>query len=122
MRKLMLAGLVAATLGSFAVPADARTDVDVVVNVGPPPVRYEVVPAPRVGYVWTPGYWDWRGHRHMWIAGHWVRARHGYYYTPARWVERDGGWVFYRGVWLRDRDRDGVPDRFDRAPNNPYRQ
>ncbi len=85
-------------------------------------MRYEVVPAPRVGYVWTPGYWDWRGRRHVWIAGHWIRARHGYYYTPARWVERDGGWVFYRGVWLRDRDRDGVPDRFDRAPNNPYRQ
>src|SRR5258707_7771248 len=99
MRKLMLAGLVAATLGSFGVPADARPDVDVVVNVGPPPVRYEVVPAPRVGYVWTPGYWDWRGPRHMWIAGHWVRARHGYYYTPARWVERDGGWQFFCVRW-----------------------
>src|SRR5215468_11062734 len=103
MRKLMLAGLLAAALGSFAVPADARTNVDLVLNFGPPPVRYEVVPAPRYGYVWAPGHWEWRGYRHFWVAGHWIRERHGYYYEPARWVVRDGGWVFYRGGWHRDR-------------------
>jgi hypothetical protein len=27
---------------------------------------------------------------------------------------RNGGW--------RDADRDGVPNRYDRAPNNPYRR
>ena len=118
MKKLMLAGLVAAALGSFAVPADARTEV--ILNFAPPPVRYEVVPAARVGHVWVPGHWEWRGHRHIWVAGHWLRERRGYYYTPARWVERDGGWVFYNGAWRRDSDRDGVPDRVDRAPLNPY--
>jgi hypothetical protein len=118
MKKLMVAGLVAAALGSFSVPAAARTDV--YLNFAPPAPRVEVVPAPRVGHVWVPGYWEWRGHRHIWVAGHYVRERRGYYYAPARWVERDGGWVFYRGAWRRDSDRDGVPDRLDRAPLNPY--
>ena len=36
--------------------------------------------------------------------------------TQVRWV---GG---YRGGYgYRDRDHDGVPNRYDRAPNNPYR-
>jgi len=26
-----------------------------------------------------------------------------------------------RGHYYGDRDRDGVPNRYDRAPNNPYR-
>ena len=122
MKKLLLAGLVAAALGSFSVPADACTDVDVYLNFGPPPVRYEVVPAPRAGHVWVPGFWEWRGHRHVWVTGRWMRERPGYHYAPARWEEVNGRWVLRRGVWNRhDRDHDGVPDRFDRAPNNPYR-
>ena len=117
MKKLILGSLVAATLAASAMPAAARTDI--VVNVAPPPLRYEVVPAPRVGYVWVPGYWDWRRHRHLWVAGHWTRHRHGYVYAPAAWVERDNRW-YYRGPrW--DRDGDGVPNRYDRAPDNPYR-
>ena len=117
MKKLILGSLVAATLAASAMPAAARTDI--VVNVAPPPLRYEVVPAPRVGYVWVPGYWDWRRHRHVWVAGHWTRHRHGYVYAPAAWVERDNRW-YYRGPrW--DRDGDGVPNRYDRAPDNPYR-
>ena len=99
MKKLMLAGLIAAALGTFAVPAAARTEV--ILNFGPPPVRYEVVPAPRVGHVWVPGFWEWRGHHHVWVRGHWLRERRGYYYTPARWVERDGRWVYYGGAWSR---------------------
>jgi hypothetical protein len=69
--------------------------------------------------------------------GHRIRERHGMYWHPDRWVEREGRWGFERGRWDRERfedrvaigarrdrdgDGDGVPDRFDRAPNNPYRQ
>ena len=53
------------------------------------------------------------------ISGTWVRARHGYHYRPHRWIERNGGWYLDRGRW--DRDGDGIPDRIDRHPNNPYR-
>ncbi len=121
MRKLILGSLIAATLG-VALPAAARTNVELFVDVAPPPARYEVVPAPRVGFAWVPGYWDWRGHRHHWVRGHYVRHRPGYIYEPVRWVERDGRYYYSRPGWrAHDRDGDGVPNRYDRAPNNPYR-
>ena len=119
-KKTLLATLFAASLGGIAAPAAAA--VDVFVQVAPPAPRYEVVPAPRYGYTWAPGYWDWRGHRHVWVSGRWVRERPGYYYNHSRWVERDGGWYMQRGNWARgDRDRDGVPNYADRAPDNPRR-
>lgn len=34
---------------------------------------------------------------------------------------RDGRHRDHDGSWNRDRDRDGVPDREDRRPNNPNR-
>lgn len=124
MNKLIASSLAILAIGFTALPAAARTEVDVFVNVPPPPLRHEIVPAPRVGYVWVPGYWDWRHHRHHWVGGYWVRERPGYYYAPTRWVERDGRWYYSRGAWARhhDRDGDGVPNRWDRAPNNPYRR
>lgn len=117
MRKLIVGSLVAAALGAVALPAAARTNVDFFVNIAPPPVYREVVPAPRVGYVWVPGYWDWRYGRYYWVAGGWSRHRHGYYYEPVRWAYRDGR--YYRAGGWRDSDHDGVPNRYDRAPYNP---
>ncbi len=98
MRKLLLGSMVAFTLGA-ALPAAAHTNVDLYLNFGPPPARVEYVPAPRVGFVWVPGVWEWRHHRHVWMAGHWVRARPGYYYAPARWVPYGHRWGYYRGGW-----------------------
>lgn len=118
MRKLILGSLVAATLAGISIPAAARTNVDFYLNFGPPVAPVEYVPAPRLGFVWVPGYWDWRGHHHYWVRGHWVRHRHGYVYEPVRWVHRDGRYYYYRAGW-RDADRDGVPNRYDRAPYDP---
>lgn len=120
MKRVVAASLAALAIGSFALPAAARSQVDFYVNVAPPAPLYEVVPAPRVGYVWVPGYWDWRGSRHHWVRGTWVRERPGYYYAPARWVERGGRYHYTRPGWgRRDSDGDGVPNRFDHAPYNP---
>ena len=59
----------------------------------------------------------------MWHAGTWGRARHGYRSAEPQGRERDGRWVLERGGWRRgDRDGDGVPNRVDRAPDNPRRQ
>lgn len=136
-RKLLLATLLASSLGA-ALPA-AAAHVDLFVNVPPPAPVYEAVPAPRVGWVWAPGFWQWRHGRHVWIAGHWVRERRGYVYAPGAWVAREGHYYWHEPRWerrererhewerhewerhaLRDRDHDGVPDRYDPAPHNPY--
>jgi len=118
LKKTMLGLVMASSFGAIALPAQSA--VDVVVGVAPPPLRYERVPTyERRGYVWEQGYWRWNGRRHVWVAGHWERHRPGYVYRAPTWVERDGRWAFQDRRW--DRDRDGVPDRHDRRPNNPYR-
>lgn len=120
-RKLLLATLATLSIGA-AFPAAARTTVDFYVNVPPPAPVVEVVPAPRAGWIWVPGVWEWRGHRHVWLPGHWAHARHGYRYAPSRWVAHGDRWAYDRGGWRRDSDRDGVPDRYDARPYNPYRR
>lgn len=98
----------------------------------PPPPRREAVPHSRRGQVWVPGYWDWRGHRHVWVRGHFERARPGYRYVAPQWEQRDGRWMMQRGGWDRDgdgianrndrdRDGDGVSNRRDQQPDNPRR-
>ena len=52
------------------------------------PVRVEEVPPPRAGYVWAPGFWEWRGGRHVWVGGHWIGERRGYHWVPDRWEQR----------------------------------
>jgi hypothetical protein len=125
LRKLLVAGMCVASLGGAALPTVANAQVSVYVNSAPPAARYEAVPAARRGYIWVPGYWNARGNRHVWRAGHWERSRAGYSYMQPNWVERDNRWQLDRGRWNRgmlDRDGDGVPNNRDRAPNNPYRQ
>ena len=114
MKKALASMLIAAgTIGALATPLSSVADVGAQWNYGPPlPARYESGPAPRHGYVWVPGYWDWRGHHRVWVNGGWVRERPSYAYQRGRWDHVRG----------RDSDRDGVPDRFDRYPYNPYRR
>ena len=66
------------------------------------PPRYEVVPASRRGYVWTPGYWNWGKHGYVWIAGSWRRARPGYLYHHPRWVRSGNRWDYRPAYWGRD--------------------
>ena len=98
MRKKILVAALA--LGAISVPivSEART---VIVEVAPPPARVEVVPAARVGYVWAPGYWNWNGHRHVWVGGRWVGERRGYHWEAHRWEEHEGRWHFREGGWRR---------------------
>lgn len=124
-RKLLLSAIVAAMFTAVAPSVEAATVV--YIDTPPPALRHEIVPSPRAGYVWAPGYWNWRNNRHVWYKGSWQRERQGYYYHPNRWVEREGRWTNERSRWDRnapmgDRDGDGVPNRFDRAPNNPNRR
>ncbi len=63
------------------------------IGIAPSLVRDERMARARSGYVWAPGYWDWRGNRREWVSGTWV-------------------------VEHRDSDRDGVPDAYDRDRDN----
>lgn len=111
----------AIAIGSTALPplALAQVDVNIIIGNPPPPVRWEAVPPPRMGYVWAPGYWGWDGYRHVWVGGNWVRERPGYVYVAPRWVDYGGRWRYEGARWNRhgprgDLDRDGVPNRYDR--------
>lgn len=117
-RKLVLAATLAAAFGSIATPATAA----IIMGVAPPPPRAEVTPLPRDGHVWVAGHWELQNRQHHWVTGTWMRERRGYHYNQPAWVERDGRWYMERGRWGRgDRDADGVPNRQDRAPNDPNR-
>ena len=117
-KKLLVSVMIAAgTLGAVTtpLPSVAASRVDIQLNFGPPPPRFEVVPAPRRGYIWSPGYWAWDGYRHVWVVGHWEPFRPGYAYYAPGWVQRDGRWHYRSSRW--DRDGDGIPNRRDPTPN-----
>jgi hypothetical protein len=64
-RKWVMGAIVASALSAIPVVASAAIYVD----IAPPEPRHEVVPAPRAGYVWAPGYYDYRNGRYRWING-----------------------------------------------------
>ncbi len=119
MKKLLIAAMLAGSLGSVTIPA---TSAVVVIRQAPPEPRSERAPPPRRGYVWAPGYWDWKYNKHVWVRGKWIHDRKGHVYNTPRWEERDNRWHMSRGNWARgDRDGDGVRNRDDARPNNPNR-
>ena len=143
-KKVLVSTLLAVGMfGAVATPLPSLAAVDVQLNFGPPAARYEAVPAPRRGYLWASGHWQWNANRnrHTWTVGYWERARPGYVFQAPQWVERDGHWNYQPrrwdndgdgipnnrdatpngGVRRGDRDGDGVPDRRDRQPSNPNR-
>ena len=93
---LLCLGPVATT---YAPPAEARTFIDVGINVAPPAPRFERVVV-RPGYVWTPGYWQWRGNQYVWVGGYYLRERPAFVWVPHHWVQGPhGGWHFIKGHW-----------------------
>ena len=71
-----------------------------------------------VAFAYSDGYWDNNRNWHRWRNDREHREyRNRYrdhYYARRHNRERNMG-------WLRDNDHDGVPNRFDDRPNNPYR-
>ena len=116
-RTLAFAALLA--LGSTAftpLPAAAQPGIAVVIGAAPPPPRYERIPSARRGYIWSQGHWEWNGRRHVWAPGVWLAERPGYAYSAPVWYQDGGRWQMRQGGWARggrDRDRDGIPDRFE---------
>jgi hypothetical protein len=125
LKKILIASLVATAFGSAPMIASAQQRA-IVITQPPPPPREERMPEMRRGYEWAPGHWAWRNGRHVWVEGRQMRERRGSHWVADRWVERHGRWELVAGHWERgarnrDRDGDGVPNRYDSRPNNPNR-
>ena len=77
----------------------------------------------RPGHIWVAGHWQQRGPRAGWQPGHWERSGPAYrpHYGAVNYPNGHYGQnnQFQPPRW--DRDGDGVPNRHDRRPNNPYR-
>ena len=74
----------------------------VVVKVAPPSGVWETAPPPAEGYVWSAGYFQWKGDRYAWTAGEWLPLRAGFDYRQRHWVQRDDGlWTLMGGDWVR---------------------
>ena len=69
--------------------------------IAPPVPRIIVAPAPRRGWIWSPGYWRWTGVTYLWVDGLWLPERRGYGYVAAHWMQGPEGWVLVPGAWVR---------------------
>jgi WXXGXW repeat (2 copies) len=119
MQKLVFTGLAAAALASASIPALAWTvwpDVDFewYANVGQPSPVVEVVPAPRQGYIWSPGHWETRGTHQNFVAGNFVRDD----YADQLTVYNNGRTVTYATgpLILRDADGNIIPTNAEAYP------
>src|SRR5262245_3995988 len=120
LKRLAITSLAAAAFFSTATvvtapftPADAQ--VSITFGSPPPPPRYEVVPAPRAGYIWAPGHYELFRDQYVWRPGQWLTARPGYRYVAPTWAQVGNRWHYTPSRW--DRDGDGIPNRYDRYDN-----
>lgn len=111
--KPLLAAAVAFGTLAAASAAHARSDVVFSVGLTPQPVYVQPQPVyvqPGTVYVQPQAYYG--GYRV--VERHDRRDEREHRYYEERHAHRNGPWG--------DADRDGVPNRYDRAPNNPYRR
>jgi hypothetical protein len=116
--KRMLAAVLLATvvcLGSLARPAQAQFSISIDIGTPPPAQRVEVVHEVRPGWIWTPGYWAWEGHRHVWMDGRWVHTRPGMRWEAARWDRHGDRYRFSPGHWEQERHAEARPGDWDRG-------
>jgi len=72
------------------------------VQSGPPAPRYygAIGVAPGPGFVWTNGYWDWRGRNWAWVDGRWMRPPRGRaHWVAPEWRREGRGYRLRRGYW-----------------------
>lgn len=114
------AGLIACTtLMMAATPALARVDVDL--NIGiPGPVYMHPAPMYAPPPVYAPPRPVYVQPAPVYVQPAPVYVQPRPVYVERQWRERD--WHHrHHGRGMRDTDRDGVPNRYDARPNNPYR-
>jgi hypothetical protein len=81
-------------------PRNEGAVVGVQVKPAPPQPQAEVVPAPRAGYVWVRGHWEWRGNQYVWEKGHWERERQQMRWVDGHWERQSNNdWIWIEGRW-----------------------
>ncbi len=89
-------GAIAAPLPSFAEVKVMR----VLVDVPPPEAKVSTPPTPtKVGYVWSPGYWNWDGSKYVAVEGNWVAVVEKKKWVAPVWNKEDNKWYFTAGHW-----------------------
>lgn len=91
---LYLSSLLMASLATPGVGAEVTSD------IAPPPARIERV-APREGFIWAPGYWQWKGIAYYWVSGTYIFERRGAHWIPDQWQQEGAHWQYVRGHWER---------------------
>jgi hypothetical protein len=91
------------SLCGLPTPAHAGVHVNFGVRVGapPPPFRHErILVRPGPGYLWVPGFWDWRASNYVWVPGYWARPPHrGAVWVAPRYVHRHRYHYYRHGYW-----------------------
>jgi hypothetical protein len=73
----------------------------IVSAMAPPAPRVVIVPEPRPGYEWQPGYWTRESGDWAWVDGRWVELPPHYRYAPTHWEQApDGTWQLIPGRWV----------------------
>lgn len=65
----------------------------------PPPALREEREAPRAGFVWVRGHYEWRNGQYDWVPGHWERERARERWVDGRWELRGDRWEWVPGFW-----------------------
>ncbi len=110
----ILVAAVAVLLFSSAPRVEAQVSVGIGIQIGPPPIRHEVMtPRPTFAAEWVRGYWGWDPvvDKHVWVPGRWIAARPGYRWVDGGWKHGPRGWVWTEGRWRDGRGRRGAPER-----------
>ena len=97
-RNLILGSMLTITAIAIPTAVQART-VELEVDVAPPAARVEVAPAPRAGFVYTPGYWSYDNRQYTWSEGRFIAEREGHRYVTPAYEQRGQRWVFRAGHW-----------------------
>ena len=125
--KLISAAFATIALASVAIPATAFTvypdiDFEWYANVGKPlaPVPVEVIVlAPREGYIVSPGHWETRGTRQVWIPMQYVKDD----YQQQLIVYNSGSATYATGPFtIRDSQGNVIPTNPESYPVDSARR
>ena len=107
----------AALAAAATFPALGQVNINInvpgIVQMAPPPPRYEMVPGTRPGQVWVQGRWVWNERDYVWQGGRWQQDRPDYVYAPGRWVQASGGWRWVDDQWKPGKQKNGKHSHHD---------